>query len=200
MTENTVTAWISDLKAGDDDAAAQLWSRFFQRLIHLAQRQLQGYRGRVADEEDVALSVFDSLCKGAMAGRFDRLSDRDDLWRLLVVMTCHKSNSLQRWNARQKRGGGNVRGESAFEGDNSGDFGINQFAANGPTPEFLVELDDTFDVMMQQLKTEDTRQVAQLRIHGCTNEEIADELSMSVSSVERKLRLVRQTWMKVLAE
>lgn len=200
MDPNTVTGWIADLKAGDDDAAARLWERFFRRLIGLARHQLAGFQRRVADEEDVAASVFESLCEGAMAGRFDRLSDRDDLWRLLVVMTCHKSNSLKRWTARQKRGGGAVRGESVFAGDESGAYGIEQFADAAATPEFLAEMNDAFAALMDQLKTDDTREVARLRMHGWSNEEIADQLGMSLSSVERKLRLIRQTWRKVCGQ
>ena len=39
------------------------------------------------DEEDVALSVFQSLCDGVKSGKFSRLDDRVNLWALLVVIT-----------------------------------------------------------------------------------------------------------------
>ena len=45
---------------------------------------------RAADEEDVALSAFDSFCRGAEQGRFPQLDGRDDLWHLLVVITVRK--------------------------------------------------------------------------------------------------------------
>ena len=44
--------------------------------------------GRLADEEDVALSAFDSFCRGAEQGRFPRLDDRDDLWQPDYLPRC----------------------------------------------------------------------------------------------------------------
>ena len=38
----------------------------------------------------MALSAFDSFCRGR-AGRYPRLADREDLWRLLVVITVRKA-------------------------------------------------------------------------------------------------------------
>src|SRR5438105_2492324 len=43
------------------------------------------------DEEDLALSAFDSFCRDTQRARFPRVADRDDLWRLLVTMTAQKS-------------------------------------------------------------------------------------------------------------
>ena len=61
-----------------------------------------------ADEEDVALSAFDSFCCNAEAGRFPELADRESLWRLLATFTLRKATRHLRDQARQKRGGGAV--------------------------------------------------------------------------------------------
>ena len=53
----------------------------------------RGARRRVADEDDVALSAFKSLCVGAARGRYPILTDRDDLWRLLIVIAARKASS-----------------------------------------------------------------------------------------------------------
>jgi hypothetical protein len=50
----------------------------------------------VADEEDAALSAFDSFCRRAEQGQFPDLKDRDGLWALLVVLTAHKAADLLR--------------------------------------------------------------------------------------------------------
>src|ERR1043165_1882401 len=86
--DGSITRWIGQLKAGDPVAAQLLWERYFRRLVGLARKKLDGAPRRMADEEDVALSAFDSFCRGAEHGRFPRLEDRDDLWRLLVVITA----------------------------------------------------------------------------------------------------------------
>src|SRR5688500_7889526 len=99
----SVSVWIERLKEGRQDAAAPLWQRYFQTLVRLAQKKLQGTRRAAADEEDVALSAFDSFCRAAEAGRFPRLNDRDDLWRLLVVITERKAANQKRDEQRLKR-------------------------------------------------------------------------------------------------
>src|SRR5262245_15997347 len=87
----SVTAWIASLKAGNAEAAEALWRRYFEALVRLARARLRGTSRAVADEEDAALSAFDSFCRGAACGRYPRLDDRDDLWRLLVVITERKA-------------------------------------------------------------------------------------------------------------
>jgi hypothetical protein len=105
-SEGSVTRMIAPLQAGDSAAVQQLWQRYFHRLVGLARARLASAPRRVADEEDVALSAFDSFCRNAEQGRFPDLSDRDRLWRLLVVMTARKAGHLRRDQARLKRGGG----------------------------------------------------------------------------------------------
>lgn len=64
----SITGWIAGVKAGDLAAAQPLWERYFARMANLARARLRasGRRAHNAagDEEDVALSVFDSLCAG----------------------------------------------------------------------------------------------------------------------------------------
>jgi hypothetical protein len=61
----SVTCWIQQLKAGERAATQALWESYFQRLVARARRQLAGVPRRAADEEDVALSAFDSFCRAA---------------------------------------------------------------------------------------------------------------------------------------
>jgi hypothetical protein len=67
-SEGSVTHWLARLQAGEDEAARLLWDRYFQRLVGLARKRLQGTPFRSADE-DVALSAFDSFCRAAQEGR-----------------------------------------------------------------------------------------------------------------------------------
>jgi len=91
--EGSVTHWIGDLKSGGDSAAQHLWERYFERLVRLARKKLQNARRprTAADEEDAALGAFDSFCRRVDRSRFPRLTDRGDLWRLLVVLTAPKA-------------------------------------------------------------------------------------------------------------
>jgi hypothetical protein len=109
--QGSVTRWIVDLKAGQSAAVQPLWERYFARMVELARARLRLVRHRDvgSDEEDAALSAFDSLCAGLARGRFPNLADRDELWRLLVVITLRKVQAQGRHQLRQKRGGGQVR-------------------------------------------------------------------------------------------
>src|SRR5690242_20489385 len=113
-SDGSVTLWIDQLKAGNHAAAQHLWDRYFQKMVQLARARFQGARRRAADEEDAAVSAFDSLCRGAAAGHFPQLCDRDNLWPLLVVITARKVIDARQHETRQKRGGGAVQGESAW--------------------------------------------------------------------------------------
>jgi ECF sigma factor len=76
---NSVTMWIDGIKAGDGSDIRRLWDRYIERLVRLAGARLPAQRRRSFDEEDVALSAFQSLCDRAGRGQFPRMSGRDDL-------------------------------------------------------------------------------------------------------------------------
>src|SRR5262245_5580941 len=92
----SVTVWLGDLKRGGDAASQLLWERYCRRLVGLARTQLRGAPRGVADEEDAALDAFNSFLAGVARGRFPQLHDRDDLWRLLVVLTIRKAAGQRR--------------------------------------------------------------------------------------------------------
>src|SRR5436190_3151117 len=136
-SSGSVTHWINLLKSGDPAAVQKIWEAYFPRLVGLARKRLRESPRRAADEEDVALSAFDSFCEGAARGRFPQLTDRDDLWHVLVTITARKALQLIRHEQRQKRGGGAVRGESVFDegSEASGEAsGLEQIIGSEPTP------------------------------------------------------------------
>jgi DNA-directed RNA polymerase specialized sigma24 family protein len=187
---NSVTLWLESLKAGDAAAAGKLWRRYFEALVRLARDRLRGAPRAVADEEDAALNAFDSFVRGAARGRYPRLDDRDDLWRLLVTITERKAFDQAQQERRQKRGGGRVVG-MAGAGDPGGAVDV---ADAMPTPEFAAMVADECRVLLGRLRDDSLRQVALLRMEGYSNEEIADRLGCSLRTVARKVELIRRTW------
>jgi DNA-directed RNA polymerase specialized sigma24 family protein len=185
--------WILALANGDDAAAQRLWERYYGQLVQLAARKLPAAARRAADEEDVALSAFDSFCQGVQRGRFPRLSDEGDLWRVLVVITARKAADLAQHQRRQRRGGGNVRGDSAFPGA-GGAAGWEQVVGNEPTPEFSCQVRDELEQRLAQLGDPLLAQIALAKLEGHTNEEIARLLNVVPRTIERKLVLIRRRW------
>jgi DNA-directed RNA polymerase specialized sigma24 family protein len=106
--EGSVTHWLGTLNDGDAAAAQRLWERYFDELVRLARVQLGATPRAAADEQDVDQSAFHSFCAGAAQGRFPRLDDRDDLWRLLVTIMARHALDQVRRQAWKKRAGGRV--------------------------------------------------------------------------------------------
>ena len=200
-SEQSVSLWLGGLKDGDEEAALRLWGRYFEKVVGVARQRLGGTSRRDQDEEDVALSVMQSLYRGAEEGKFPDLRDRDSLWRLLLTITRQKAIDRTRRNSAQKRGGGEVRGESVFlKGDaDSPAPGIDGFSRDSPDPAAVAELDEQYEYLLGLLRDDTMRRVAILRMEGHTNESIARELNSSIRSVIRKVNLIRETWARELS-
>jgi len=192
--KQSVTGWLQGLRAGDDQASEALWRRYFERLVQLARQRLGDSPRRMADEQDVAMSVFKSLCEGVERGEFERLNDREDLWRLIATITARKADQQVRWLMRQKRGGGHVRGDSVFLREGSEEAGFDGLVGGEPTPEFLAQLSEEHQRLMQLLGEHTLRQIAQWKMEGWLTTEIAAQLEITTRSVERKVQRIREIW------
>ena len=187
----SVSVWLEQLQGGDQDAARRIWQRYFSRLVGLARKKLRGLPRRGADEEDVALSAFDSFCRAAEGGRFPDLDDRDDLWQILFMITERKAIDLIEYESRARRDYRRL-----VNAPSSGSMGadLGAIAGREPDPAFAAEVAETCDSLLGRLKEENMRTVAMRKLEGYTNEEIATELDCSLSTIERLLRVIRREW------
>jgi RNA polymerase sigma factor (sigma-70 family) len=174
-----VTHWIQEIKDGDQAAVQKLLEHYFQRLIHLARKRLHQMPHLVDYGEDVALSAFKSLVLGAQQDKFARLQDREDLWRLLVVITVRKAIDLLRIEARAHQGGA---------------LDVTQVLSQEPTPEMAVQMADECQQLLDRLGNPELRSIALWKMEGYSNEEIAEKLDCVLRTVERRLQLIRQIW------
>jgi DNA-directed RNA polymerase specialized sigma24 family protein len=181
--EDSITRLLGGLKRGEEVAAQGLWQRYFEKLVRLARRKLNGMPRRMMDEEDVALSVFKSLCVRAKRGDFKQLDDRDDLWRLLATITHLKAAEAARGANRQKR---SSRGRR--------ELSIEQMAAAEPLPEMLASMNEQRERLLALLPDEACRKIAQWKLDGHTDEEVAVRLQVTDRTVRRKMKLIRAVW------
>ncbi|MGC8644585.1 MAG: ECF-type sigma factor, partial [Isosphaeraceae bacterium] len=166
---DSVTHWLDGVKAGQDIEIQRLWDRYFERLVRLAGSRLPGHARRAIDEEDIALSAFQTFCERARKGQFPQIASRDDLWRVLFAITVRKAVSAVRHETRKKRGGGHVLGESAVGGDGqSGEAGLAAFLGRGPTPDDAVEFADRLDRLFEKLNDQTLRVIAFQKLQGLT--------------------------------
>lgn len=193
--QGSVSQWIAGLKAGDAIAAQELWDRYYPEVCRLARQMLGSTPRSVSDEEDAGASVLKDIVMGAAAGRFAKLTNRDELWWLLVTITKQKAVNQQRYENRQKRGAGRVRNESDLSRPGEETlFRLQELMDSTPTPEFLTCMNEEHARLMALLRDDVLRQVAGLRLQGYSNEEISQELQISPRSVIRKVNLIRDRW------
>ncbi|MCL2348016.1 MAG: ECF-type sigma factor [Planctomycetaceae bacterium] len=200
ISEQDLTCWIQRLGQGDSKAADMLWGEYFEKLVLLARRKLDGVALRAADEEDVALSAMYSFYRGMKERKFAWVSDRNELWKLLVTITARKACAQRRHHFAAKRGGGRVRGESHFQRpDDSGNRdgtgeGIAEILGKEPTPEIVAGVTDTCRQLLKRLNDERLYEIAVLTLEGKTVPEIAEQLGCVRRTIERKLERIREIW------
>lgn len=182
-TEHSITIWIRRLASGDPAAAEPIWKRFFRRMTGLARKRLSATPVPPGEEEDVALSAFHQFCRAALANRFPNIADREDLWQLLAALTTRKAVDRYRTAAARKRGPGAAA--PLHEGI---------AAAPGPGPDLAALLADEIRTLFRLLDHEPLRVVAELKLNGLSNEEIARELGCTVRTVTRRIGLIRDIW------
>jgi DNA-directed RNA polymerase specialized sigma24 family protein len=199
--DEAVTRWLRQLEAGDQDAARLLWQRYYQELVELARARLGTTPRRMSDEEDVALSVMRCLYDGAERGQLAAMVNRQELWRLLAAITIRKVIDHQRHLTKKKRGSGRVRGDSVLQAGNGdrGDAGFDEFLGEDATPEVEAIAAEEFQRLMVLLDDDRLRRIAQFKLDGFTNEEIAQQLGLTARSIERKLQQIRKIWEGELA-
>lgn len=202
-SSESVTEWINELRRGEPQAAQKLWQAYVERLIHLARKHLRTSPRRSADEEDVVVAAFASFCEAVKAGRFSRLEDRNDLWQVLSVLTERRAIDQMRQQYAERRGGGEVHGESVFAGlesDASPGVGLGGIADTEPTPKTAALAAEQFRLLLDALNDDELREIALAKMEGHSIEELTALLGMSRRTVERRLSLIRRIWEETLSD
>jgi RNA polymerase sigma factor (sigma-70 family) len=201
----SITRWLRGLKAGRPEAVEAIWRRYFDRVVAVARQRLgRKPHQAVEDAEDVALSALHGLADAAARGRFEHLDDRSDLWRILAGITAKKALQRRRWYHRWKRSGrtatggrttapGGPRDESALAEEDL----LTLAAGKEPAPEVAVILREQLEHLLDALADPTLRQIAEWRLQGASNAEVAQKLGRAVRTVERKVELIRLVWEKI---
>ena len=186
-SRGSVSAWIGQLKAGEEAALARLHERYWSRLVALARRKLQGAPRRAADEEDVAQEAFWDFYRSLQAGRIPRLSNRHDLMALFThLVACRGANQIKHEVGVLKRGAGRLRDEA----------GLRDALDPKDSPLEQALLHDCYRCYVDGLP-DNLRDFAELYLAGCTHKEIAARLGCVERTVERKMALILRKWQEI---
>jgi DNA-directed RNA polymerase specialized sigma24 family protein len=198
MSKSTnISHWINLVKRGDSAAATRIWQHYFDRLVRSVRARLYGQNRAVSDEEDIVLSVFDSFYDAAENGRFPDLSDRDDLWRLLLRMAARKVVDKRRHDQRQRRGGKvGIHSLDAPADDQT----VIEAIGDDPSPEMVLMMQESVEQLFSHLGVGPLRGLAGAKLEGYTNADLAQRFGCSERTIERRLNLIREKCQQELVD
>jgi RNA polymerase sigma-70 factor, ECF subfamily len=179
MSDLTDKSLMRRLKEGSEDAATALYLRYAQRLQQLTDAQVSPGMAVRVDPEGVVQSVFRTFFRRTASGQYE-VAEKEDLWKLLLVMALNKIRSAGSFHRAAKR---DLKKTQALPGQ------IDDSADGNETALTILKL--TVAEVVGDLP-EDQREIVWLRIEGHEVAEIAEKTGRAKRSVERILQTFRQ--------
>ena len=175
MSEATFTELIAQVRAGDEQAAADLVRRYEPEIRREVRFLLRDpFLRRSFDSMDICQSVMGSFFLRAALGEYD-IDRPEDLIRLLISMTRNKVVDATRRQRAQRRDHRRATSLEAVD-----------VAAETPSPSQIAEGRELLAVFRGRLSDEE-RQLADLRAHGREWAEIAREIGGSAEARRKQL-------------
>ena len=190
---STTSRYLDGLRQGDNQAFQRICDRYYDQLSQIAERKLGGRTRRVVDEFAIANEVLHEFLRRTERGDFAEVTNHDELLPLLIRLTHDRVVDEIRRFCAQKRGGGQTRGDSVMESPSKiGEMnGHHHFRGLVETPSTRQILADELDAIMKRLPDEKMQAILMLRSEGYTEEEMAEELDVSVATIQRKRRRIK---------
>jgi len=186
--QGSITHWLRELKAGQPQAAGEIWARYFPKLVRIASRRLANNPDRAVDGEDLVQSSFRNVCLAVIDGRYSDVENRVELWNLLYVATLNRVRQHFRELNTQKR----TRQAPTLR--NAAPSALERFQS----PQAAIEMADLLEHLLRKLDTEDPtgelRQIAILHLEDHSASSIAKTLRRRKTTVLISLRLIRSLW------
>lgn len=184
------------LKAGDEEAAAEIFNRYSARLVSLARSHLSARIRRKLDPEDVVQSALRSFYSRHAADAL-RVDDWESLWGLLAVITLRKVGAkvdlftAARRDVRKEINAHQRQGRIDETSSGHSDDAFWEAIAREPTPSEAAMLNDTLEQLMGPLNEREQQMLA-MRLQGYTIPEISAAVERTERTVHRLLADVRE--------
>lgn len=181
-TDNPRIALPSDhsllrrVRAGQSDAATDLYERYADRLWGLASRQIGKRLAQRVEPDDVVQSVFRTFFRRVVDGQYE-IPKGEEIWGLFLVIALNKVRAMAVHQTAAKR---DVDRTESLEG------GHHHLPArdNGDLLRMVIS-----DLVSQLSPSQ--QQIVTLRVEGHTAHEIATAVGCSKRTVERVLQQFR---------
>jgi RNA polymerase sigma-70 factor (ECF subfamily) len=177
MTDVDFAAFIARIRAGDEEAAAELVRRYEPLIRREVRVRLSDARlGRLLESADVCQSVLASFFVRAASGQYD-LEEPGQLQRLLLGMARNKLAFAARRHRYQCRDERRLADTPVEEVNPAGE---------DPTPSRIAEARELLAQVRQRLG-EPERRIAERRAQGWHWAEIAAELGGTADALRMQL-------------
>lgn len=178
-TLTTDQSLLRRFRSGEDAAATELYTRYAERLFHLATAKVgDGLKQRV-DPEDIVQSVFRTFFRRAALGQYD-VPAGEELWKLFLVIGLNKIREVAVHHHAGKRDLRQTAGGDAAEAAGGENHDIAVAALRMAIDDVLAPLPETY------------REIVRLRVERFEVAEIAERVGRSKRSVERILSEFQQ--------
>ncbi len=180
------------MRQGDPVAIEKLVARYFKKIANFANKRLRRGIHVLDDGEDIAISVLQSITSNSAKGRFPNLQDRDDLWLMMIMIAQHDVIDKQRPASRRER-----RSESMLTMTDlleTYNINLDLFLSQRDSHTKLMEIAECWEDLLKSLPDERCRDIAQLKLKGHSNLEIAGLLRLIPKTVDRKIKMIMQRW------
>jgi RNA polymerase sigma-70 factor, ECF subfamily len=175
------------LRAGDKEAASQVFHLYANRLILLAQRNLEPQLRAKFDPEDVIQSVFRSFFRRNAAGQMEDLETWESLWKMLVVITLRKCGArIDFYHAASR----DIQREVSLSVSSSKSDKDWEPLAPEPTPDEAAILTETVAGLISQFEGRN-RQILTHLLQGYSIPEIISTIGCTERTVYRLLQRVK---------
>jgi RNA polymerase sigma-70 factor, ECF subfamily len=183
-SSDSITTMLNRWRGGDQAAAVEIYQRYEQRLVQLAERRIGNQMRPYLQPESIMLLVLESALGGIAAGRY--AADKSgSLWGLLQTIADNKIRKRWEHLTAQKRD--IRRAPQPRHNDRP-----TEPAAVSPPPEEAAILAEELDRIRSRLKPADF-QILELQLEGLSNPEIAARLGCARQTVRYKAMRIEET-------
>jgi RNA polymerase sigma-70 factor (ECF subfamily) len=178
---------MTRLRAGDEEAARQIYNRFLYRLLARVRSRLNARLRQKLDPEEVVQSALNSFFRRYAEGQFE-LTNWDSLLSLLGQITLRKcGHQIEYFRAARR----DVQREQALAAD-EGSACDWEVMGREPTPHHEAVLQETIEHLANSLDDDRERMILSLSLEGCDKAEISERVGRSERTVDRVLTRIRK--------
>lgn len=197
--EGSVSGFLRDARLGRVLAIERLTEKYLCRLESFANSRMAKAMKQVEDEQDIAINVLNEFFTGMMNGKYEGLRNREQLWRLLAKITvCRVIDHYDKYTAEKRGNGEQVNLGHLSNGHSNSDFAaISEVSIDEIDPQLSVALTDSYHRLLELICDQRDKEIVQLNLEGCNNQEIAVKLHIGERTVRNRLEKVQ---LKLIAE